>query len=89
LEDFDAEFLNSEEGWVPELDIHSYDGTRTLTISGEAIQVTSTTISLSVTYEQAQTVLKLADPGSWDLYATKLDTTTNIVSGNLVVDLTL
>jgi hypothetical protein len=89
LEDFDAEFLDSEEGWVPELDIHSYDGTRTLTISGEAIQVTSTTVSLTVTYEQAQTVLKLADPGSWDLYATKLDTTTNIVSGNLVIDLTL
>lgn len=89
LADFDAEFLYSESGWVPELDIHSYDGTRTLTISGDAIDVTSTSVSLTVTYEQAQAVLKLVDPGTWDLYATKNGTTANIASGNLVISLTV
>lgn len=89
LADFDAEFLYAQTGWVPELDIHSYNGDRTITISGDAIAVTSTQVSLTVTYEQAQAVVKLADPGTWDLYATRNGVTTNIASGNLVIDLTL
>jgi hypothetical protein len=89
LADFDAEFLFSEAGWTPELDIHSYNGDRTLTISGEAIEVTSTQVLMSVSYEQAHSVIKLADPGTWDLHATKDNVTTNIASGNLIIDLTL
>ena len=89
LADIDAEFLYSEAGWVPELDIHSYDGTRTITLSGDAIEVTSTSVILTVSYAQAHSVLKLADPGTWDLYATKQQVTTNIATGNLVIDLTL
>lgn len=89
LSDFDAEFLYAEEGWLPELDIHSYDGTRTITLSGDAIEVTPTSVILTVSYAQAHSVLKLADPGTWDLYATKDDATTNIATGNLVIDLTV
>lgn len=89
LSDFDAEFLYTETGWVPEMDIHSYDGTRTLTISGAAISVTATQVLITVTYEQAHSILKLVDPGTWDLYATKNETTTNIVSGNLSINLTV
>ena len=89
LADIDAEFLYSEVGWVPELDIHSYDGTRTITLTGDAIDVTSTSVVLTVSYAQAHSVLKLADPGTWDLQATRQDVTTNVATGNLVIDLTL
>ncbi len=89
LADIDAEFLYTETGWTPELDIHSYDGTRTITLSGDAIEVTSTSVILTVSYGDAHAVLKLADPGTWDLHATKQEVTTNIATGNLVIDLTL
>ena len=89
LADIDAQFLYSEQGWVPELDIHSYDGTRTITLTGDAIEVTSTSVVLTVSYAEAHSVLKLADPGTWDLHATREDVTTNVATGNLVIDLTL
>jgi hypothetical protein len=82
----EAEFLYNESGWTPELVVRSYDRTKALTVS--TVDITSTQAVLALTYEQAFAVLKLTDPGSWDLYATKNDETIHIASGNLKIDIT-
>ena len=81
----EAEFLYLEEGWVPELKLRSYDRTRTVTV--DTLEVSSTSIEFSVTYDQAYGALRLTDPGSWDLYATKDEVTVSIASGNLSIDI--
>lgn len=88
LSSLDAQFLYSEPGWVPELIIRSYGGAKFKVIDPAVIEVTSTTVSFSIEYSDAVSVLKLADPGTWDLYASKNGTTVHIVSGNLTIDVT-
>jgi hypothetical protein len=41
------------------------------------------TLTLSVAYTDAYAYAGFADPGTWDLYATKGDETVYIASGNL------
>jgi hypothetical protein len=82
----EAEFLYSQAGWVPELLLRSYDRTRAITVSD--VDITSTDAVLNITYDQAFAALKLTDPGSWDLYATKDNETVHIASGNLKIDIT-
>ena len=81
----EAGFLYSEAGWAPELVLRSHDRARAIKVS--TLVVDSTSIHMDVTYEQAYAALKLADPGSWDLYATKDDVTVSIASGNLSIDI--
>jgi hypothetical protein len=86
LASISAGFLYSEAGWTPEVIIRSYANSKSLTLQSSAITVTSTNVSFVVSYVDAVGVIKLADPGTWDLYATKDGATTYITSGNLSID---
>lgn len=88
LADIDAEFLENEPGWVPELIIRSYASSKSLTLPAEAVDIVDGVVVLTVTHAQAYAVLKLANVGVWDLYAANGGQTSLIASGNLTVDLT-
>ena len=88
LADIDAEFLYTESGWVPELIIRSYGESKFKALAESSVDVTSTNVILEVSYADAVGVLKLVDPGTWDLYATKDGTTVPVASGNLRIDVT-
>lgn len=87
LSDLNAQFLYSEPGWVPELIIRNYGESKFKSLEG-AVTVSATNVYLTVSYSDAVDVLKLVDPGSWDLYATKNNETVHIASGNLTIDVT-
>ncbi|MGL4998054.1 MAG: hypothetical protein ACRC5T_03725 [Cetobacterium sp.] len=83
-----AEFIDTEPGWTNELVIRSWAGTRSLTLT-DNVEVDSLAATLTVSYAQAQAMLGMADPGTWDLYSTNsLDETSLIASGNLILDIT-
>lgn len=85
----EAEFLYTEEGWETEFVIRNWGGTKELVIPNDHVVVGPENITLTVPYQSAYAVLKLADVGAWDLYATKDGETSLISSGNLTVDLTV
>lgn len=85
LADIDAQFLYAELGWDAELILRSHERSRAITVSN--VTVNATQVILSATYEQAFGALKMVDPGSWDLYATKNGETVHVASGNLSIDL--
>lgn len=87
LSTLEAEFLYAEAGWEPELILRSNDKSRFFSITGEALTVTPTEIQMDVTYTQANGVLKLVDPGTWDLYANNGTETVYVASGNLSIDI--
>lgn len=91
LADLDAEFLESEPGWTVELIIRSYDNSRNYTFTAEAnIDVASGNIVIVLPYATTQSVLKMVDSGTYDIYATNSsDETSLITSGNLILDMTL
>jgi hypothetical protein len=86
LASINAQFLYTESGWTPEVVLRSYANSKSLSLQTSAITVTSTNVSFVVSYVDAVGVVKLADPGTWDLYATKNGATTYITSGNLSID---
>lgn len=86
LASINAQFLYTESGWTPEVVLRSYANSKSLSLKTSAITVTSTNVSFVVSYVDAVGVVKLADPGTWDLYATKNGATTYITSGNLSID---
>jgi len=89
LASINAAFLYSQAGWTPEVVLRSYDGTYSKTVSGASyITVTSTNISITIPYADAFSVLRMIDPGTWDLYGVQNGASTYITSGNLDVDLT-
>lgn len=88
LADIDAGFLVSEPGWTTQAIIRSAGGTYSLNLPEDAVSIVSGVLTLSVTYSQAHSVLKLTKNGAWDLYATKDDETSLISSGNLSIDMT-
>lgn len=88
LADIDAEFLVTESGWTSEAVLRSAGGTYSLTLPAEAINIAGGVLTLSVTYSEAHSVLKLTKNGAWDIYATKNDETSLISSGNLSIDMT-
>ncbi len=88
LADIDAGFLYSEAGWTTELIIRNYGESKFKALDSSAVSVSSTAVSLVIGYSDAVGVLKLADPGTWDLYATKDGQTVPVTSGNLTIDVT-
>lgn len=90
LASLNAAFLGSEAGWTLELIIRSYDNTRNFTFTSEDnIEVVGSNIVITVPYATTQSVLKMVDSGTYDIYATKNNATSLITSGNLVLDMTL
>lgn len=91
LADLDAEFLGTESGWNLELIIRSYDNSRNYTFTDISnIDVQGGNLILTVPYATAQSVLKMVDSGTYDVYATNSeDETSLITSGNLILDMTL
>lgn len=88
LADIDAEFLYTEAGWVPELVIRSHGESKFKSLSPAAVSVSATHVTFTVSYGDAQGVLKMVDPGTWDLYAARNGTTVPVSSGNLRIDIT-
>ncbi len=73
LDYLNADFLLDEE-WSTELTIRNYGETQSAVIaSGVAINSAAETITFSVDWSNAKTILGMVDPGSWDLYASRPD----------------
>ena len=87
LTTYDAEFLLEPE-WSTEIVVRSWAGTKYKSLT-DNVEFDGTTATLSVDYLNAQAVLGLADPGTWDLYGVHDNGDIALVtSGNLVVDVT-
>jgi hypothetical protein len=89
LTDIEADFLYQENGWVTELIVRSAGGTYSKSLGEIDINTGTGVATLTVSYWDAYGVLKMANNGTWDLYATKNDETSLISSGNLTMDMTL
>lgn len=90
-----AAFLTNPE-WTTQLIIHSNGNNRSLDLGASAavVNVGPSTITLSVSYADANAVLGTVDPGTWDLYASRPSTvvigeteTVYIASGNLYIQM--
>jgi hypothetical protein len=79
-----AGFLTSP--WTLELVIRNWGESKSKTITGGATY-DATNITLSVSYVDAQGIIGLSDPGTYDLYAINGATTSHIASGNLSINL--
>lgn len=68
-----AEFLVDETGWVPELILYNYSGSKSLTLPSTAVQIDeeSETLQISMSYAQAFPILGFVEPGTWQLYASR------------------
>jgi len=87
LEDIEAEFLESEAGWTPQLVLRSWGAGRAKTLSGlDNIVVADGQVTFTVPYETAYSVVQFTDPGTWDLYGEKDGEVAYIASGNLTID---
>jgi hypothetical protein len=91
-----AEFLNDQDGWVPNVIIRNYSGTNSLDTDQGAISIDSDNddITINVTYTDAVATIGMVDPGTWDLFASRPSTVTPgeietvyIASGNLKIQL--
>jgi hypothetical protein len=87
----DLSNLFPDTGWTPVVSIKSYSGSRSVDLDSSNINLNygSSTISLTIPYEKAQSALGMIDPGTWTLYATKtISNVENIVelaAGNLQI----
>jgi len=86
----DGGFLLPDSGWSLEITLHSYGSVRSITLDPTFAQLDADaeTITVAIPYSSAVSVLRMVDPGTWDLYAVKGDATTYLTSGNLRIDLT-
>jgi len=89
-----AEFLNDQVGWVPNVIIRNYSGTNSLDLDPGAVAIDSDNddITVNITYADALMTLGMVDPGTWDLFASRPSVTTPgvtetvfIASGNLQI----
>jgi hypothetical protein len=89
LSNINATFLTSQAGWTPALTVKSYSGmnSKDLSPASASVNVSASTITLSVGYTDANDVLGRVDPGSWDLYATHTNNSVVLItSGNLKIN---
>lgn len=75
-------FLRSDDPWTLEVVLRGWGGTRSRTLEAGAY-ITDNSVVVTVPYAAALSVLKMVDPGTWDLYASKNGTIVHVVSGNL------
>ncbi len=96
LPDINAEFLNDQVGWVPNVIIRNYSGTNSLDLDPGAVAIDpdNDDVTINVTYIDALQTLGMVDPGTWDLYASRpsVETpgtteTVYIASGNLQIQM--
>lgn len=73
LESINAEFLTDGTGWLPYLTIRNYSESLSedLPLSSVVFVESDTEVKLSVTYDQAYSIIGKVDPGTYDLYATR------------------
>jgi hypothetical protein len=93
-----ASYLVTEPNWVPSLVIRNWSQTKSNTLPTSYLTVTDAatdTITLTVPYANAMSILGMVDPGTYDLYATRPDLSNPsinevrlITSGNLKISLT-
>lgn len=87
LDDIGASQIVEGSGWVPEVIIRSWEASKFKSLTEEAAVVDATSVTIEIPYSEAVGVLKLSDPGTWDLYASKDGETIYITSGNLTIDI--
>jgi hypothetical protein len=89
----DVSVFFTEAGWTPVVTIRSAGGSKSLDIASSNIVVnnTNSSVSFTVTYNDARSVLGFIDPGTWTLYATKtvagITTVSELETGNLQIKL--
>lgn len=95
FEEIDAEWLDDGTGWELSLDVLNYSGSRSMTIAGgAAINDPEDTVTLSLSYKDALSMLGMVDTGQYDLYATRpslenpaVPETVRVLSGNVRIKL--
>ena len=87
----DLSNLFPDTGWTAVVSVKNYSGAKSLDLASENISLNYSTgvVSITVPYENINSVLGMIDPGTWTLYATKtISNVENIVelaSGNLQI----
>jgi hypothetical protein len=94
----DAAYLVSEPNWVPSIVIRNWSQTKSNTLPASYVTVTNAatdTVTLTVPYTDALSILGMVEQGSYDLYATRpdlsnptIDEVRLVTSGNLKISLT-
>lgn len=76
LADIDAEFLLSEPDWVTSVVARNWSQTKSTTLGASYAVVndaTTDSVTITVPYSNVIATLGMADPGTYDLYATRPD----------------
>lgn len=89
----DVTIFFDEEGYNPVLTLKNYGGTNSINVESSNITVNNenSTVSFSISYDNAYKALGVTDPGTWTLYATKtvggVETIAEVATGNLQIQL--
>lgn len=78
-----SNYLASADPWALEVVLRGYGGIRSRTLDAGGAQISANSVVVVIPYDAALSVLKMVDPGTWDLYASKNGTIVHVVSGNL------
>jgi hypothetical protein len=90
-----ADFLY-DEGWTNTITLRNYSESRSIDLGPEAVTINQETgdIMISISYDDALSVLGLVEPGTWDMFSTRPDLedptqieTIYVASGNLRINL--
>jgi hypothetical protein len=96
LEYIGGEFLVDDAGWVPSMIVRNWSGNKQLDLDPGAVSIDENAfdITFSVDYTDAQKILGMVDPGTWDLYASRpsvetpgVTETVLVCSGNIQIQM--
>lgn len=89
----DVSVFFDEQDWTPVVTIRSFGATKSYDLPSSSITVNNSnqSVSFTVPYSDARSVLGFIDPGTWTLYATKtiagVTTVSELETGNLQIKL--
>jgi hypothetical protein len=78
-------------GYTPQIKIHNYGGTKSVTVDSSNITLTAGTSSMTftATYEETFKAIGMVDPGTWTLYAVRtvnnVEEVSEMASGNITI----
>jgi hypothetical protein len=96
LANLDATFIVTEDDWTTSATVRNWAGTKSVTVSGStSVNTSANTITVTIPYTNVISTIGMADPGTYDIYASRpdlsdptIDEVVLVKSSNLVVNLT-
>jgi hypothetical protein len=87
----DVSVFFANTGYTPQIKIHNYGGTKSVTVDSANITLTAGTSSMTftATYEETFKAIGMVDPGTWTLYAVRtvnnVEEVSEMASGNITI----